>query len=71
MCLNDSNAIQSPEGSLEKIKIDDNRAKLRENKQNSEKCDSEISKLQPVNLSETSDDTVGVHQRAADSLQSS
>ena len=32
--------------------------------------DSETSKLQPVNLSETSRDTVGLHQRAAESLQS-
>ena len=30
--------------------------------------DSETSKLQPVNLLETSRDTAGVHQRAADSL---
>ena len=37
--------------------------------QNSEKFDSETSKLQPLNLSETSGDTAGVHQRAADSLQ--
>ena len=38
------------------------------NKQNSEKFDSETSKLQPVNLSETSRDTAGVHKRAADSF---
>ena len=35
-----------------------------------EKFESETSKLQPVNLSETSRDTAGVHQRVADSLQS-
>ena len=51
-----------------KIKPDDNRAKFLENKQNSEKFDSEISKLYPVNLSETSRDTASVHQRAAHSL---
>ena len=33
------------------------------------KIDSETSKLQPVNLSETSSDTADVHQRAADSLR--
>ena len=32
--------------------------------------DSETSKRQPVNLSETSRHTTGVHQRTADSLQS-
>ena len=37
-------------------------------KRNSEKVDSETSKLQPVNLSETSRDTAGVHQRVADFL---
>ena len=37
---------------------------------NSEKFDSETSKLQPVNILETSRDTAGVHQRAADSSQS-
>ena len=35
----------------------------------SEKFNSETLKLQPVNLSETSRDTTGVHQRAAGSLQ--
>ena len=39
-------------------------------KQNSEKFDSETSKLQPVNLSERSGHTARVHQSAADSLQS-
>ena len=38
--------------------------------QNSERFDSKTSNLQPVNPSETSRDTAGVHQRAADSLQS-
>ena len=37
--------------------------------QNNGTFDSEISKLQSVNLSETSRDTASVHQRAADSLQ--
>ena len=49
---------------------DDDRAKFLEYKQNSKKFDSETSKLQPVNISETSRDTDGVHQRAANSLQS-
>ena len=39
-------------------------------KQNSEKFNSKTLKLQPVNLSETSGDTVSVHQRVADSPQS-
>ena len=51
------NARRSLADSLLKINTDD--------KQNSEKLDSETSKLQPVNLT----DTAGVHQRAADSLQ--
>ena len=38
--------------------------------QNSEKFDSETSKPQPVDLSETSRDTAGIHQKEADSLQS-
>ena len=64
------NARQSPKDSLKNIKTDDNQAKFWENKQNSEKYDSETSKLQPVNLSETSWDTAGVHHRATDSSQS-
>ena len=40
------------------------------NKYNSENFDSETSKLEPVNLAETSRHTAGVHQRVADSLQS-
>ena len=51
------------------IKIDDNRARFSRNQQNSEKFDSETKKLQPVNLTEKRRDIVGVHQRAADSLQ--
>ena len=47
----------------------DNQAKFWENKQNSETFDSETSKLQPVNPSETSRHTAGVNQRAADSVQ--
>ena len=35
-----------------------------------EKFESETSKLQPVNLSETSRDAAGVHEKVADSLQS-
>ena len=61
------NARQSPEDSLWKIKPDYNWAKFWENKQNSEKFDSETS---PVNLPQTSSDTAGVLQRAADCLQS-
>ena len=60
-------ARKSPGDSLEKIP-DDGRAKVRENKLNSQKFDSEFSKLQPVNLSKTSRDSAGVHQRVADSL---
>ena len=54
----DLNASESPEVSLSKTKTDDNRAQFRENKQNSEKFDSETSKFQPVNLSETSRELV-------------
>ena len=64
------NARLSPEDNLYGIKLDGNRAKFWENKQKSETFDSETSKLQPVNLSETSQDTACVHQRVADSLQS-
>ena len=35
-----------------------------------QKFDSETSKRQPVNLSETTRDIAGVHQRVVDSLQS-
>ena len=52
-----------------KIKINDNRARFSRKPQNSEKFDSETSKLSPVNLSEKRQDIVGIHQRAADSLQ--
>ena len=52
-----------------KIKTNDNRARFSRNSQNSEKFDSETSKLWPVNLSEKHRDIVDVHQRAADSLQ--
>ena len=52
-----------------KIKTNDNRARFSRNSQNSEKFDSETSKLQRVNLSEKRRHIVGVHQRAADSLQ--
>ena len=63
------NTRHSTEDSSLKIKTDDIRGKLRENEQKSEKFDSETSKLQPVNLSETPRDTARVHQRVADSLQ--
>ena len=52
-----------------KIKTNDNLARFSRNSQNSEKFDSETSKLCPVNLSEKRRDIVGVHQNAADSLQ--
>ena len=53
------NARQSPEGSS--IKDDYHRGKFSGNKRNSENFDSQTSKLQPVNLSETSRDTAGIH----------
>ena len=62
-------ARKSWANSFSKIKTDDNRARFSRNQQNSEKFDSETSKLYPVNLSEKRRDTVGVHQRAADSWQ--
>ena len=52
-----------------KIKTKDNRARFSRNPQNSEKFDNETLKLWPGNLSEKRGDIVGVHQRAADSLQ--
>ena len=52
-----------------KIKTNDNRARFSRNPQNSEKFDSETSKLWPVNLSEKRRDIFGLHQRAADPLQ--
>ena len=63
------NARKSCADSFLKIKTNDNRARFSINPQNSEKFDSETLKLQPVNLSEKCRDIVGVHQRAADSLQ--
>ena len=63
------NARKSCADSFLKIKIDDNRARFSRNQQNSEKFDSETYKLQPVNLTEKRGAIVGVHQRAADSLQ--
>ena len=63
------NARKSCADSFLKIKIDDNRARFSRNQQNSEKFDSETYKLQPMNLTEKHRDIVGVHQRAADSLQ--
>ena len=63
------NARKSCADSFLKIKIDDNRARFSRNQQNSEKFDSETKKLQPVHLTEKRRDVVGVHQRAADSLQ--
>ena len=63
------NARKSRANSFLKIKIDDNRVRFSRNQQNSEKFDSETWELQPVNLTEKRRDIVGVHQRAADSLQ--
>ena len=63
------NARKSCANSFLKIKTDDNRAKFSRNQQNSEKFDSETSKLWLVHLSEKRRDIVSVHQRAADSFQ--
>ena len=63
------NARKSCADSFLKIKTNDNRARLSRTPQNSEKFDRETLKLLPVNLSEKHRDIVGVHQRAADSLQ--
>ena len=63
------NARKSCADSFLKIKMDDNRARFSTNQQNSEKFESKTSKLWPVNLPEKRRDIVGVHQRAADSLQ--
>ena len=62
------NARKSGADSFLKIKTNDTRARFSK-KQNSKKFDSETLKLWPVNLSEKRQDIVGVHQRAADSLQ--
>ena len=63
------NARKSCADSFLKIKTNDNRARFLRNPQNSEKFDSETLELWAVNLSEKRRDIVGVHQRAADSLQ--
>ena len=63
------NARKSCADSFSKIKTNDNRARFSRNPQNSEKLDSETLELQAVNLSVKRRDIVGVHQRAADSLQ--
>ena len=63
------NGRKSRADSFLKIKTDDNRDRFSRNHQTREKFDSETSKLLPVNLSEERRDIVGVHQRAADSLQ--
>ena len=63
------NARKSCADSFLKIKSDDNGATFSRNQQSSEKFDSEMSLLQPVNVSEKHRDIVGVHQRAADSFQ--
>ena len=62
-------ARKSCADSFLKIKANDNRARFSRNLQNSEKFNCETLKLQPVNLSAKRRDIVGVHQRAADSLQ--
>ena len=59
------NERKSCADSFLKIKTDDNRARFSRNQQNSETFDSETSKFCP----EERRDIVGVHQRAADSLQ--
>ena len=63
------NARKSCADSFLKIKTNDNRARFLRNPQNTEKFDSETLELWAVNLSEKRRDIVGVHQRAADSLQ--
>ena len=63
------NARKSCVNSILKIKTYYNRARFLRDQQNSEKFDSETSKLWPVNLSEKPLDIVCVHKRAADSLQ--
>ena len=63
------NARKSCANSFLQIKTNDNRARFSRNSQNSKKFDSETLKLWPVNLSEKRRNIVGVHQRAADSLQ--
>ena len=63
------NARKSCADSFLKIKTNANRARFSKNPRNIEKFDNETLKLQPVNLSEKRRDIVGVHQRAADSLQ--
>ena len=62
------NARKSCADSFLKIKTDYDPARFSRNQQNSEKFDSETSKLWPVNLTEKCRDIVGVHQWAADSL---
>ena len=63
------NARKSCADSFLKIKTNDNQARFSRNPQNSEKFESETLKLQLVNLTEKRRDIVGVHQRAAGSLQ--
>ena len=63
------NARKSCADSFLKIKTSDNRARFSRHPQNSEKFNSETLELQAVDLSEKRRDIVGVHQRAADSLQ--
>ena len=62
-------ARKSCADSFLKIETDDNPARFSRNQQNSEKFDSETSKLYPVNLPQKRRDIVGVHQRVACSLQ--
>ena len=64
------NARKSSADRFLKIKTDYDRARFSRNQQDSEKFDSEASKLQPVNLSETSKDPATIYQRVAESLQS-
>ena len=55
------NARKSGADSFLKIKTYDNRARFPRNQQNSEKFDSETSKLYPVNLLEKRRGIVGFH----------
>ena len=63
------NARKSCADNFLEIKTNDNRARVSRSPLNREKFDSETLKLWPVNLSEKRRDIVGIHQRAADSLQ--
>ena len=63
------NARKSCADGFLKMKTNDNPARFSRNPLNSEKFDSETLELKAVNMSEKHQDIVGVHQRAANSLQ--